>query len=124
MVGAPGSLADLVGDEFTESATTDSQSFFPILKVNTRHQVRETLIVNFKATAFRHNNWKLITEKGPGGFTRPHWDGNPAEEPAGQLYDLAVDSSEENNLWDKMPEKVNELRRMLEAEKADQNQDN
>ena len=80
-------------------------------------EVRKTLIVNAKAQAFRHNNWKLITQKGPGGFT--HWDGNPDEEPDGQLYDLAVDPGEKNNLWDRMPEKVNELRRMLEAEKAE-----
>ena len=109
-------FADLVGDDFQESATTDSLSFFPIIKGETDHQVRETLITNHNAEAYRRHNWKLITRKGPGGFT--HWDGNPDEEPEGQLYDLAVDPSEQNNLWDKMPEKVKKLRRMLEAEIA------
>ncbi|MFL3656591.1 MAG: sulfatase/phosphatase domain-containing protein [Opitutales bacterium] len=109
-------LADLVGDDFPEAATTDSQSFLPIIKGEIDHQVRETLIVNHKAKAFRHNSWKLITIKGPGGFT--HWEGNPDEEPEGQLYDLAVDPSEENNLWDAKPEMVKTLLSMLEAEKA------
>ena len=62
------------------------------------------------------NNWKLITQKGPGGFT--HWDGNPDEEPDGQLYDLAVDPSEKNNLWDVKPGMVKTLLSMLEVEKA------
>lgn len=109
-------FADLVGDDFPEAATTDSQSFLPIIKGKTGHQVRETLIVNHKAQAFRHNNWKLITIKGPGGFT--HWEGNPDEEPDGQLYDLAVDPSEKNNLWDVKPALVKTLLAMLEAEKA------
>ena len=86
------------------------------MKGNTGYQVRETLIVNAKAQAFRHNNWKLITQKGPGGFT--HWDGNPNEEPDGQLYDLAVDPSEKNNLWDVKPAMVKILQSMLEAEIA------
>jgi arylsulfatase A len=111
-------FADLVGDDFPEAATTDSLSFLPILKGDTGYQVRETLIVNAGAQAFRQQNWKLITRKGPGGFT--HWKGNRDEGPEGQLYDLAVDPSERNNLWDQMPEKVEELRRMLEAEKSNE----
>ena len=107
-------FAEIVGDDFPEAATTDSLSFFPVMKGETRYQVRETLIVNAKAQAFRHHNWKLITRKGPGGFT--HWEGNPKEEPDGQLYDLEKDPSEKSNLWDKMPEKVNQLQRILEKE--------
>ena len=109
-------LAEIVGDDFPEAAKTDSQSFLPIIKGETRYQVRETLIMNHKAQAYRHKNWKLITQKGPGGFT--HWDGNPDEEPDGQLYDLAVDPSEKNNLWDVKPGMVKTLLSMLEAEKA------
>ena len=109
-------FAEVVSDDFPEAATTDSRSFLPVLKGDIRYKVRETLIVNAKAQAFRHNNWKLITRKGPGGFT--HWNGNPDEEPDGQLYDLAVDPSEQNNLWDEKPEMVRKLTLMLEAEKA------
>ena len=111
-------FADLAGDDFPEAASTDSLSFLPIIKGDIHYQVRDTLIVNHKAQAFRHNNWKLITEKGPGGFTRPHWDGNPDEEPDGQLYNLAVDPSEKNNLWDAKPEMVKTLLSILEAETA------
>ena len=113
-------LADVVGDPFPEAASTDSLSFLPIIKGETGHQVRETLIMNHQAEAYRHNNWKLITRKGPGGnFT--HWDGNPDEEPDGQLYDLAVDHSEKNNLWDEKPGMVKTLLSMLEAEVAKKN---
>jgi hypothetical protein len=109
-------FAEVVRDPFPEAASTDSQSFFPVMKGNTGYQVRETLIVNAKAQAFRHHNWKLITLKGPGGFT--HWDGNPDEESDGQLYDLTVDPTEKNNLWDVKPGMVKTLLSMLEAEKA------
>ena len=109
-------LAEIVEDDFSEAVSTDSQSFLQVLKGDTRYQVRETLIVNHKAQAYRHNNWKLITQKGPGGFT--HWEGNPDKEPDGQLYDLALDPSEKNNLWDVKPEMVKTLLSMLKAEKA------
>ena len=94
------------------------------MKGDLDYQVRDTLILNAKgrAAAFRHRNWKLITTKGPGGFT--HWDGKPSEDlPAGQLYNLAKDPSEKNNLWNEMPGKVKALRVLLEAEKANKKND-
>ena len=116
-------FADIVGDDFPEAATTDSQSFFPVMKGETAYQVRETLIVNAGAQAYRHHNWKLITRKGPGGFT--HWQGKKDQKnlPAGQLYDLSKDPAEKNNLWDKMPEKVKQLQVMLAAEKINKKND-
>ena len=76
-----------------------------------------------KAVVFRHHNWKLITKKGPGGFT--HWEPgvNTKDLPEGQLYDLSKDSSEQNNLWDTMPEKVKGLQSMLEVEKFNKKND-
>ena len=93
------------------------------MKDDLTYQVRDTMILNAKRSdvAFRHRNWKLITIKGPGGFT--HWDGKPSEEPAGQLYNLAKDPSEQNNLWNEMPAKVKALRVLLEAEKANKKND-
>ena len=116
-------FAEIVGGKFPETATTDSRSFLPILKGDLGYQVRDTMILNAKgrSVAYRHRNWKLITAKGPGGFT--HWDGKPSEEPAGQLYNLAKDPSEQNNLWNEMPGKVKALRVLLEAEKANKKND-
>ena len=68
-----------------------------------------------------YRNWKLITAKGPGGFT--HWDGKPSEEAAGQLYNLAKDPSEKNNLWNEMPDKVKAMRSLLAKEKANKKND-
>jgi arylsulfatase A-like enzyme len=116
-------FAEIIGDEFPEAATTDSRSFLPVMKGDLDYQVRDTLILNAKgrAAAFRHRNWKLITTKGPGGFT--HWDNKQKNLPAGQLYNLAKDPSEKNNLWNEMPGKVKALRVLLEAEKANKKND-
>ena len=46
-----------------------------------------------------------------------------SEEPAGQLYNLTKDPSEQNNLWNEMPGKVKALRVLLEAEKANKKND-
>jgi hypothetical protein len=46
------------------------------------------------------------------------WLSDEDEEPDGQLYDLAVDPSEKNNLWDVKPGMVKALLSMLEVEKA------
>ena len=110
-------------DKFPEAATTDSRSFLPILKGDLAYQVRDTMILNAKrsAVAYRHRNWKLITAKGPGGFT--HWDGKPSEEPAGQLYNLGRDPAEQNNLWNEMPDKVKAMRALLAKEKANRKND-
>ena len=118
-------LAAVVGDEFPESAITDSRSFLPVMKRDNTYRVRNTMILNAKnkAVVFRHHNWKLITKKGPGGFT--HWKPgvNTKDLPEGQLYDLSKDPAEQNNLWDTMPEKVKGLQSMLEAEKFNKKND-
>ena len=116
-------FAEIVGDKFPETATTDSRSFLPILKGDLGYQVRDTMILNAKgrSVVYRHRNWKLITAKGPGGFT--HWDGKPSEEPAGQLYNLAKDPSEKNNLWNEMPDKVKVMSALLAKEKVNKNND-
>ena len=118
-------LAAVVGDEFPEAAITDSHSFFPVMKSDSSYTVRNTLLLNAKnnAAVFRHHNWKLITAKGPGGFT--HWEDqeNQKNLPEGQLYDLSKDPVEQNNLWGIMPEKVKELQLMLEAEKFNKRND-
>jgi hypothetical protein len=95
------------------------------MKRDNSYKVRNTLVLNAKnkAAVFRHHNWKLITKKGPGGFT--HWEPqeNQKDLPEGQLYDLSRDPAEQKNLWDTMPEKVKGLQSMLEAEKFNKKND-
>ncbi len=63
--------------------------------------------------SFRAGDWKLITGKGSGGFSQR---GQPIRTagPDGQLYNLAADICEKNNLYDKHPEIVQRLTVMLE----------
>ena len=56
-----------------------------------------------KAEAIRKGDWKLLRNR-PG----MEW----------HLFNLANDPNEEHDLFDQMPEKVAELKALLEAEKA------
>ena len=63
--------------------------------------------------SFRVGDWKLITGRGSGGFSQRGQPIRPAG-PVGQLYNLAEDIGEQNNLYDKHPEIVQRLTVMLE----------
>jgi len=59
----------------------------------------------------------LIQEtKGSGGWVEPG-GGGPRPGSPGQLYNLANDPYEENDLWDKLPEQVERLTNLLEKYK-------
>lgn len=60
--------------------------------------------------AIRQGDWKLILGQGSGGVLREL----KQYAPMGQLYHLADDPQEQNNLYDKHHEKVKNLTRMLE----------
>ena len=62
--------------------------------------------------------WKLIPWRGSGGFTPPRIVQPRPGEPAGQLYDLAADPAEANNLYADRPDKVAELSAALERMRA------
>ncbi|MCP4861134.1 MAG: sulfatase-like hydrolase/transferase [Planctomycetes bacterium] len=62
--------------------------------------------------AIRHGNWKYIEGVGSGGFTQIK---SPGGGPGGQLYDLAKDPGEKNNLWASEPERVADLQARLNA---------
>ena len=78
------------------------------------------------AMSIRVGDWKLLDHKGSGGnnyqrtgewgmsqFALPDTD----PDAAGQLYHLASDPGETNNLYSKHPEKVAELKALLEDTK-------
>lgn len=64
--------------------------------------------------AFRAGDWKLIEGLGSGGFTPPANPKPKPGDPAGQLYNLADDPGEQNNLYDHHPQVVGELTRQLD----------
>ena len=59
--------------------------------------------------ALRKGNWKLIEKRGSGGFSIPVIIEPNVGEPIGQLYNIAEDPSETNNLYSEKPELVKEL---------------
>ena len=61
--------------------------------------------------------WKLITQHGSGGFTKPANRKAADGEPPGQLYHLADDPTESRNLWDANPEVVTQLMNLLDEQK-------
>lgn len=64
--------------------------------------------------AIRKDNFKLIFCPGSGGWSYPiPGKDDMTDLPKFQLYDLKVDPSEENNLFENHPEKVDELKTLM-----------
>ena len=65
--------------------------------------------------SFRQEPWKLVMGTGSGGFSDPR--GQPCDSVVGegQLYDLAADPGETQNLWSEYPEVVHRLYRELKG---------
>ena len=116
-------VAALMGEEMPEWAGEDSVNQLPALLGETSDTLRSTMITqsNIGPMAIRHKEWKLIVDTtGSGGpktpsaqptiITQP-WQGSPSR--VGQLYNIGRDPYEQHDLWNKHPEKVDELRLML-----------
>lgn len=69
----------------------------------------------------RDGDWKLITELGSGGFSKPKYIEPSATGPRGQLYNLADDPFEEKNLYQLHPDIVSRLTVLLNDTVKNQN---
>ncbi len=105
-------FAALVGDTIPEGTTKDSWNVLPaFLQEKLDKPIRPYMIVK---TFIRQGSWKFIPHKGSRGFSnRGSKKKKSAKEPAGQLYNLADDPGEAVNLYDKYPEKVAALQKLL-----------
>lgn len=103
-------LAELTGGELAANGGPDSHSFLSTLRgKSSRERPPVVMQSGRKLMTIRSGDWKLIEGKGSGGFTKVSAEALK-EEPEGQLYNLAKDPGEENNLFEEMGEVVDRLR--------------
>jgi arylsulfatase A len=110
-------FADINGTKLPQDAGEDSFSFLPALLGKKKQSAREGLTMTSSKglLAIRDGDWKLINGIGSGGFTKT--DGKVDGDARGQLYNLANDPAEKNNLWTREPEVEKRLSAALEKSK-------
>ena len=118
-------FAALMGQTIPQSAALDSYNILPYFTQTGSDQppeqknIRPSFVMQAGSSSsmktIRLGTWKLITGGlGSGGFSKPKEVTPGPGEPAGQLYHLAIDPAEKNNLYAKHPEIVSELTAELE----------
>lgn len=108
-------VAEITRSEPTRgTAGMDSFSFLSVL-TGESERARPFAIHHSLAGVFalRQGDWKMIEGRGSGGFTRPNRIGPEPGEPEGQLYNLAIDSREQSNLWVEQADRVASMRSLL-----------
>lgn len=94
----------------------DSYSILSVLSGKTKAVANQLAVIHSSSIGFfaiRKGDWKLIEGLGSGGFTEPKEIKQKEGKSKGQLYNLATDPSERNDLYDQNPGKVGELRSLL-----------
>ena len=103
-------FAELLGTRLPDNAGEDSVSLMPLLKGGDQPVRGNAVSASIGGVpALRSGNWKYIPAPGSGGWGK---GGDPSQ-PV-QLYDLADDLGETKNLAATMPEKVAEMKTLLE----------
>ncbi len=121
--------AAISGAKLPNDAAEDSHNMLPVLDgshgdVPVRPYIlQQTMSL---AMSVRVDEWKLLDHKGSGGNNynrKGEWGMSqyiiPEKDPdaPGQLYNLSSDPGEKNNLYSKHPQKIAELKALLEASK-------
>lgn len=106
----------MTGQPIATGYGEDSFNCFPLLMGRPGAAARDHIIYISSSgrLAIKKANWKLIDGLGSGGFTDPSLLQPVKGGPAGQLYNLAEDPLEANNLYLRYPGKVRELSGLLE----------
>lgn len=103
-------FAQLTGTDVPPDAAEDSQSFLAVLKGNNTAARSEVIHHSINGSfAIRQGNWKLINCSGSGGWSAAEDESLPPL----QLYNMATDPEEKNNLYNTYPRKVEELKKLL-----------
>ncbi len=110
-------LADLSGYQLQSNEGEDSYSMLPLFNADADNGSHRESVIHHSMNgsfAIRKGDWKLIMAPGSGGWSYPRPE-DPVSEtlPQIQLYNLAQDPGEENNLQDQHTEVVAELKSLL-----------
>lgn len=109
-------VASVVGVHLPDEAAPDSFDQLPVLMgQQSATPIRDQMVHHSGSGVFslRQGRWKLIVEtQGSGGWPPPFGTG-PVPGSPGQLYNLADDPGETQNLWDVYPELVAQLSAQL-----------
>lgn len=118
-------FSEITGATLAPEEGPDSFSFLPVLtgKQPATKPIREAFVMRAGSVSsmylIRSGDWKLMTELGSGGFSKPNRMKPAPGGPTGQLYNLADDPGETKNLYAQFPERVQkmkaELQRIREA---------
>ena len=113
--------AAITGDSLVAKVGVDSYNLLPVMLSEQQESPREAVVHHSLDGMFsvRKGNWKLILGRGTGGFTPPRREEVTEGEPTGQLYNLAKDPGEQNNLFVEETEKVDELTAVLSQYKTE-----
>ena len=108
--------AEIVGHRLPRNAAEDSYSLLPALLGRAGKPIREAIVHHSSAGMFaiRQGEWKLVLGRGSGGFSEPRRIDPRPGEPEGELYDLARDPWETDNLYSNRPDVVARLSALLE----------
>jgi arylsulfatase A-like enzyme len=112
--------AEIVGETLPEDAAEDSFSFLHELDCTDPQGPERVDLIHHSYDgmfSLRRGDWKFIDGNGSGGFSEPRrWTPGP-KDPKGQLYNIRDDFRENNNLWLKRQEIVEEYKGLLEQYK-------
>lgn len=109
--------AEVAGATIPAGAAEDSTSLLPLLRGSPEAFRRPPVIAasGSGVLTVRDGPWKLIPQLGSGGFTEPARGAPAPGGPTGQLYNLEIDPSEQDNRWTAEPAIVRRLEALLRA---------
>lgn len=112
-------VAEVVNVKLPNDAAEDSYSLLPALLGKKGKPIREAIVHHSSEGMFsiRQGEWKLELGLGSGGFSEPRRVEPRPGGPAGQLYNIAADPTESDNVYQKHPEIVARLTALLEKYK-------
>ncbi|MEO2047763.1 MAG: sulfatase-like hydrolase/transferase [Pirellulales bacterium] len=110
--------AEITGQQLPAGSCEDSVSFLPAL-AGKKIETSRTGVIHHSISghfAYRQGNWKLALAKASAGWSSPKESSVPKDAPQAQLYDMATDPGEKNNLYFEKPEIAKRLLAQLEQE--------